>query len=152
MNYHQTFTYTIDIHLFFVTVNKIEEHLYNIIPQQSRPSSFQGDTVWHTQQRIGLYPPLKHSMQPFDEILWQLVYLWFWSNLTQGRTAAAHERFNRIRQVSPICTPSSTPQSASAPYQLCSLLSRFEYINRWICPGMSPFCPQNCSFTCGICI
>jgi len=31
------------------------------------------------------------------------------SNLTQGRIAAAHRRFNRMRQVAPICTPSSTP-------------------------------------------
>jgi len=45
-----------------------------------------------------------------------------------------------------------TPQSASAPYQCCPLLSRLEYIDRRTCPDMSwagPFCPQNCPFTRG---
>jgi len=38
-----------------------------------------------------------------------------------------------------------TPQSASTPYQCCPLLSCFEHINRWTCPGMSsagPFYPS----------
>jgi len=46
-----------------------------------------------------------------------------------------------------MCTRSTTPQSASAPYQRCTLLSSFEYTDCRTCPGMSwagPFCPQNC--------
>jgi len=39
-------------------------------------------------------------------------------NLTQGCIAAAHGRFSRIHQVAPMCTPSSTPHSASPQY-LC---------------------------------
>jgi len=46
------------------------------------------------------------------------------SNLTKGRIADAHGRFNRIRQVAPICTP-----SAFAQYRFCTLLSRSEYID-----------------------
>jgi len=53
--------------------------------------------------------------------------------MTYGRIAAAHGRFSRIRQVAP---PSSTPQSASAPYRCCPLLSRFEYIDRRSSPGV----------------
>jgi len=52
------------------------------------------------------------------------------SNLTYGRIAAAPGGFSCIRQVAPICTPYSTPQSASAPYRFCPLLSHFEYIDR----------------------
>jgi len=33
---------------------------------------------------------------------------------------------SRIHQLAPVCTPSSTPQSASAPYRCCPLLSRLE--------------------------
>jgi len=36
-----------------------------------------------------------------------------------------------------MCTPSSTPQSACAPYRCCPLLSRFEYMDHRTCPGMS---------------
>jgi len=37
-----------------------------------------------------------------------------------------------------MCTPSSTPQSASALHRFCPLLSRFAYIDRrCTCPGMS---------------
>jgi len=35
--------------------------------------------------------------------------------------------------------PSTTPQSASAPYWFCPLLSHFEYINHQTCPGHAPF-------------
>jgi len=48
--------------------------------------------------------------------------------------------FTRCRQCAPL---PSTPQSASALYRFCPLLSCFEYIN----PGMSwadPFRPQYC--------
>jgi len=41
--------------------------------------------------------------------------------------------FARWRQCAP---PSSTPQSASAPYQCCHLLSRCKNINYQTCPGM----------------
>ena len=37
-----------------------------------------------------------------------------------------------------MCTPSSTPQSASAPYRCCPLLSHFEYTDRRTCTGISP--------------
>jgi len=36
-----------------------------------------------------------------------------------------------------MCTSCSTPQLASAPYRFCPLLSHFEYIDCWTCPGMS---------------
>jgi len=55
----------------------------------------------------------------------------------------------RLRQCAPHLVH---PQSASAPYLFCPLLSRFEYIDCRIYPGMSwpvPFRPQNCPFTCG---
>jgi len=50
-----------------------------------------------------------------------------------------------------VCTPSSTPQWASASYRCCPLLSRFEYIDCRTCPGMSwpaPFHHQTCPFRC----
>jgi len=59
--------------------------------------------------------------------------------------------FNRIRQVAPVYTPSSTLQSASAPYRCWPLLSCFEVSTiRHVraCPGRPP-CPQNYPFTCG---
>ena len=58
---------------------------------------------------------------------------------TYGRIATAHRWFSRIRQVAPFCIPSSTHlvQSTSAPYRCCPLLSRFKYIDRRTCPGMS---------------
>ena len=59
------------------------------------------------------------------------------SNLTQDRIAAAHERFGRTRQVAPMCTSSSTPQSASASYRFCPPVSHLEYVDRRTCPGMS---------------
>ena len=59
------------------------------------------------------------------------------SNLTRGRIDAAYGRFSRIRQVAPMCTPYSAPQSACAPYRCCPLLSRFEYMDHRTCPGMS---------------
>jgi len=40
------------------------------------------------------------------------------SNLTKSRIAAADERFNRIWQMAPICSP-----MAFAPYRFCTLLS-----------------------------
>jgi len=58
------------------------------------------------------------------------------SNLTEGSIAVAYGRLNRIRQVASMCTL-ITPQSASAPYRCCPLLSRFEYIDRMTYPGMS---------------
>jgi len=70
------------------------------------------------------------------------------SNLTQGRIAAAHERFSHIRQVVPMCTPSSPPQSASAPYWCCSLVSRFEYIDRRTSLGTATY-PSKLPFMCG---
>jgi len=73
------------------------------------------------------------------------------SNLT-GHMDAAHGRFKRIRQVAPTCTPSSTPQSAYAPYRCCPLLCRLEYIDRRTCLGVScagQFPPQNCPFARG---
>jgi len=50
--------------------------------------------------------------------------------------------------------PSNAPQSASAPYLFCPLLSRFMYIDRRTCPGTvcsapAPFRLQNFPFTCG---
>jgi len=53
-----------------------------------------------------------------------------------------HRRPTRtVRSYSPGCAnvhPSSTPQSASAPYQCCCpLLSHFEYIDHRTCRGMS---------------
>jgi len=54
--------------------------------------------------------------------------------------------FTRLGQCA---SSSSTPKSASAPYQCCPLLSRFGYINHWTCRGLAPFCPENCLFTCG---
>jgi len=71
------------------------------------------------------------------------------SNLTYGCIAAARGRFNRIRQVAPMCTPSSTPQSASTPCQFCPLLSRFVCIDRRAFPGRPLFCLKNCPFTYG---
>jgi len=52
------------------------------------------------------------------------------SNLTPGRIAATRGRVSRIRQVAPICMPYSIPQSASARYRCCPLLSHIEYIDR----------------------
>ena len=49
-------------------------------------------------------------------------------------------------------TSCSTPQSASAPHRFYPLLSRFEYIDLRtcpLCPGPSPFRPQDCPFACG---
>jgi len=53
----------------------------------------------------------------------------------EGRIATAHGRFSRIRQMAPMCNPSSTLQSASAPYWCCPLLSHFAYICRRTCCG-----------------
>ena len=39
-------------------------------------------------------------------------------------------------RVAPMCIPSSTPQSVSAPYRCCPLLSRFRYIDRQTCPSI----------------
>jgi len=73
----------------------------------------------------------------------------FWHDaISQPHTG----RSNRIRQVAPMCTTSSTSQSASAPYWRCPLLSRFGYIDHRTCPGLSwpsPFHPQNCRFASG---
>ena len=52
--------------------------------------------------------------------------------------------FARWRQCAP---PLSTRQPACVSYRCCSLLSRFEYIDRRTCPDMSgpaPFCSQIC--------
>ena len=43
--------------------------------------------------------------------------------------------------------PPSTPQSASAPYRCCPLLSRFEYIDRRTCPGPGRVPVQDMSWT-----
>jgi len=48
--------------------------------------------------------------------------------------------------VATLCTPSNTPQSASAPYRFSPLLCHVEYINCRTCPGPAAFCPQNHSF------
>jgi len=48
------------------------------------------------------------------------------SSLTEGRNAATHGRFSRICQVVPICTTSTTPQSASAGTD-AALLSLWVY-------------------------
>ena len=53
------------------------------------------------------------------------------SSFIQGRITTAHGRVNRVHQGLHQCTP----QSASTPYRCCPLLSRFEYIYCWICPG-----------------
>jgi len=70
--------------------------------------------------------------------------------------SAARGPFSRIRQVASACSAYRlvhAPYSASAPYRFCPLLSRFEYVDRRTCPGMScdgPFSPsQNLPFTCG---
>ena len=47
------------------------------------------------------------------------------NNLTKGHIAAAHGRFNRIRQVAPICTPIGIHL-----HRFCMLLSRFKCIDR----------------------
>jgi len=63
------------------------------------------------------------------------------SNLTEGRTAAAHGLLNRIRHDVPMCNPRtgacSTPKSPSELFQCCSLLSGFEYIGRRTYPDLS---------------
>jgi len=47
-----------------------------------------------------------------------------------------------------MCTSSSTLHLASAPYWCCCLLSHFECIDCWACPGPAHFCPQNYQFMC----
>jgi len=51
-----------------------------------------------------------------------------------------HRRTRTVQSYSPGCAKVrsiySTPQSTSAPYRYCSLLSRFEYIDRRTSPGM----------------
>jgi len=49
---------------------------------------------------------------------WKLTITSEQSNLTQGSIAASHVQLIHIRQVVPICTPSSTPQSASTMERL----------------------------------
>jgi len=56
-------------------------------------------------------------------------------NLTRGRIAAAHGRFNRIRQMAPMCTHLVGPIPIGIRTVL--LLSRFENIDRRTRPGMS---------------
>jgi len=69
------------------------------------------------------------------------------SNLTQGHIAVTHGRFNHIRQVAPVYTPSSTPVGIRTilvlpptewhPHRTGSaLLSRFEYIDCQSCAGV----------------
>jgi len=63
---------------------------------------------------------------------------------------AIHGWFNRSCQVTPTCTPTSTPQSASTPDQCCPLLNCFRYQLPYMpgCPGLAPFSLSNCPFTC----
>jgi len=83
------------------------------------------------------------------------------NNLTKGRIATTHGRFSRIRQVVPICT-----SSAFAPYQFCTSLSRFEYIDRgyirasaishigfWatVCKMVCPIPSDHCLSVCPVC-
>jgi len=56
-----------------------------------------------------------------------------WAYTEQVFFYNTHRWFNHIRQVASMCTPSSTPQSASTPHQFCPLLSRFEHNDHWIC-------------------
>jgi len=60
---------------------------------------------------------------------------WPWTNKAASSTHT--DGSSCIRQLAPMWTPSSTQQSASAPYRCCPLLSRFEYIDRRTCPGVS---------------
>jgi len=78
-----------------------------------------------------------------------------WSKWFNKKTAllpltGSSSMFARWRQCA-LCTQSSTPQSAAAPYRFCLLPSHFEYIDRIdrrTCLGMSwagPFLPSKLS-------
>jgi len=54
----------------------------------------------------------------------------------KGHIAAVYGWFNRTGQVAPMCIPSSTPQSASVPYQCCPCWVS-KYVNPRTRPGMS---------------
>ena len=59
----------------------------------------------------------------------QMLFLTLNQQVIKGRIAAAHRRFRHIRQVTPMCAPCSTPQSAPTPHWCCPLLSHLEYID-----------------------
>ena len=61
------------------------------------------------------------------------------SNLTQGHTAIADKRSNRICQMKPMCTASNTAQLASTSHRCWSLGSQFEYIDYQTCLGQPLF-------------
>jgi len=74
------------------------------------------------------------------------------SNLQKGRITATHERFNRIREVAPMCTPSYTCFLESIPVHIrnCRLIgsailhsSRQTVLIHYNGP---PFPPQTCPF------
>ena len=64
--------------------------------------------------------------------------------------AAADGQFNCIWQVAPMCTPSVASHLAFAPRWCSPLLSHYEYINCWECPGWPLFALKIANLDVGI--
>ena len=74
------------------------------------------------------------------------------TNLPKGHIAATYRQFTRIRQASPMCTPSNTcflePSRVHVPNSISigsAIFAESPYTLQWA----AHFPPQNCSFTSG---